>query len=217
VVTIIGAGGRVCTGTALSRDLVLTAAHCVAGGASPRVVGYRGSYIIAARGVRMHPGFDMKAFARARATPDVALIRLESTLPASVVPAALAADVQAPGVGQTVGIVGVGMVEAGRDAGIGIARSAALVVTGQPGGLQVRLVDPASRNARAGLGACTGDSGGPAFREDDGRLAVIGVVSWSTGANNAAGCGGLTGITPLVRYRAWIVETARGLGSPLSP
>ena len=42
------------------------------------------------------------------------------------------------------------------------------------------------------------------------------MVSWSTGPKLSAGCGGLTGITPLVRYRAWIVDTARALGSPLA-
>ncbi len=44
---------------------------------------------------------------------------------------------------------------------------------------------------------------------------VIGVVSWSTGPNASAGCGGFTGVTPLSLYRGWIVETAKALGSPL--
>ena len=70
---------------------------------------------------------------------------------------------------------------------------------------------------RAGLGACTGDSGAPAFVENDGRFAVIGVVSWSTGPADSDGCGGLTGVTPLALYRAWIVETARKMGSPIGP
>ncbi len=73
------------------------------------------------------------------------------------------------------------------------------------------------QRASSGLGACAGDSGAPAFRDNDGTLAIIGVVSWSTGPKLTAGCGGLTGITPLVRYRAWIVDTARALGSPLGP
>ena len=85
----------------------------------------------------------------------------------------------------------------------------------EAGTLQIRLVDPATRGERPGLGACTGDSGGPAFEEDGGRFAIIGVVSWSTGPGGAAGCGGLTGVTPLVLYRNWIIETARRLGSAL--
>jgi secreted trypsin-like serine protease len=83
--------------------------------------------------------------------------------------------------------------------------------------LQIRLFDPSTKGQSAGLGACAGDSGAPAFRENNGNLTVIGVVSWSTGPNLSGGCGGLTGITPLARYRAWIVDTARVLGSPLTP
>jgi hypothetical protein len=55
------------------------------------------------------------------------------------------------------------------------------------------------------------------FRDKDGRIVIIGVVSWSTGPKLEAGCGGLTGVTPLARYRAWIIDTARMLGSPLAP
>ncbi len=92
-------------------------------------------------------------------------------------------------------------------------REARLAVTGKPGNLQVRLVDPATGGTRAGLGACTGDSGAPVFK----GTSLIGVVSWSTGPNAGAGCGGLTGVTPISLYRGWIVETARQLNSPLTP
>jgi secreted trypsin-like serine protease len=216
VVMIVGSRGNVCSGTALARDLVLTAAHCVSATADYRAVGYGGSYIIAARSVAVHPGFDPRAYARNRATADVALVHLQKPLPASIVPADLGSG-SASGVGQAVTVAGVGVTQSGGDAGIGIARSARLVTTGTPGTLQIRLVDPATRNAKPGLGACTGDSGGPAFEDVAGRLAVIGVVAWSTGPNGAAGCGGMTGIAPLVRYRAWIVETARKFGTALRP
>ena len=70
--------------------------------------------------------------------------------------------------------------------------------------------------AVVGLGACAGDSGAPAFRDIAGRLSIVGVVSWSTGPKLTAGCGGLTGVTPLALYRPWIERTAQGFGSPLS-
>jgi secreted trypsin-like serine protease len=70
---------------------------------------------------------------------------------------------------------------------------------------------------RGGLGACTGDSGAPVFRDGGGRLLVVGVVSWSTGPQLSEGCGGLTGVTPLVRYRQWILDQARKRGSVLAP
>jgi secreted trypsin-like serine protease len=44
---------------------------------------------------------------------------------------------------------------------------------------------------------------------------LIGVVSWSTGPNMAAGCGGLTGVTPITLYRGWIVDKARQFGNAL--
>ena len=90
------------------------------------------------------------------------------------------------------------------------------MATGQPGTLQIRLFDPRTKGDSAGLGACTGDSGAPAFRQENGSLAIVGVVSWSTGPKLTAGCGGLTGITPTVLYRSWIVSAARALASPLA-
>ena len=63
------------------------------------------------------------------------------------------------------------------------------------------------------LGACTGDSGGPAF--EPASEAVIGVVSWTTAPRDEEGCGGLTGVTPLLLYRQWIEDTARRFNSPL--
>jgi len=96
----------------------------------------------------------------------------------------------------------------------GTVRAADLVATGKPGTLQIRLFDAATRGEKAGLGACTGDSGAPVFRRTGGAE-VIGVVSWSTGPGNSDGCGGLTGVTPLTAYRAWITHTAKLLGNQL--
>src|SRR5437868_1051534 len=69
----------------------------------------------------------------------------------------------------------------------GTVRVATLSATGRPGNLQLRLVDPKTKGAWPGAGACTGDSGAPVFRDSGGRDVVVGVVSWSTGPNNSAG------------------------------
>jgi len=42
-------------------------------------------------------------------------------------------------------------------------------------------------------------------------------VSWSTAPNDEGGCGGLTGVTPLLLYRDWIVQMARKFDSALTP
>lgn len=206
--------GDQCTGTALARDLVLTAAHCVTHKARYAVKVYQTGDVIPVRRIARHPRFSYKSYAAARATADVALLKLEQPLPDIVVPAALAAARRVQ-VGETLTVAGFGVTEAGTDHGLGVPREAKLTVTGRPGSLQIRLVDPATHTARPGLGACTGDSGAPAY-DGEGPL-VIGVVSWSTGPGNSEGCGGLTGLTPLLNYRDWIVETAAKLGSPLAP
>jgi hypothetical protein len=112
-------------------------------------------------------------------------------------------------------IAGIGVTVRGDGKSGGTIRAAGLVATGKPGTLQIRLVDPVGQGVRDGLGACTGDSGAPVFEDKEGGPAIIGVVSWSTAANGSAGCGGITGVTPLTLYRDWLLQTARQCGAGL--
>jgi hypothetical protein len=218
VVMILGSHGTACTATAIARDLLLTAAHCVQPGSDYKLVdrGASGEAVLmdVAR-IERDPQFDLKRLFGHLATADVALIKLAHPLPASIPAAPLGDTTRAVAVGDAFVVAGYGVTVRGDGRTGGTVRAATLVATGQPGTLQIRLFDPRTKGVSAGLGACAGDSGAPAFRETGGSLAVIGVVSWSTGPNLSDGCGGLTGITPLARYRAWIVEMARTLGSPL--
>ncbi len=214
IVMVVDARDDLCTGTALARDLVLTAAHCVTRPVGYQVKTYQTGVTIPVRAVTRHPHFDYASYAASRATADVALIKLAAPLPDIVVPAALAAA-RRVAVGETLTIAGFGVTIAGTARGLGQPRMATLTVTGKPGSLQIRLYDIATRNTRVGLGGCTGDSGAPAF--DGAGPLVIGVVSWSTAPGDEEGCGGLTGVTPLLLYRDWIVDTARKLNSPIAP
>jgi secreted trypsin-like serine protease len=217
VVMIISTRGSLCTATALARDLVLTAGHCVAPQASYRVLlADKKPPGLEIKSIAIHPRYNPKDYASGRVTADVALVKLATPLPADVRPARLA--IPAPvTAGDRFLVAGYGTTTYGTENGIGLPRAASLIATGRPGTLQIRLVDPQGRGERAGLGGCTADSGGPAFIEKDGQLAVIGVISWSTGPKLSEGCGGMTGITPLALYRSWIVETAAKLGSQLAP
>jgi secreted trypsin-like serine protease len=214
IVMLVDARDDLCTGTALARDLVLTAAHCVVRPVNYQVKAYQTGVAIPARTIVRHPRFDYASYMASRATADVALVKLDAPLPDIVVPATLAAP-RRVAVGETLTIAGFGVTVAGTSRGLGQPRMATLSVTGKPGSLQIRLYDVATRNLRAGLGGCTGDSGAPVF-DGEGPL-VIGVVSWSTAPNDEEGCGGLTGITPLLLYRDWIVDTARKLNSAIAP
>lgn len=215
VVTIVGSRGNFCSGALIAPDIVLTAAHCVQPGADYKIVRYdaqRQPLLMSIRRVIIHPQFTMAAIAQNRASADVALLQLAEPLDGEPT-APLGAPIEPIVAGRTYGVAGIGVTRRGDGKSGGVVRAATLVSTSQPGRLQIRLVDPATNNTRDGLGACTGDSGGPAYEDQNGRAVMVGVVSWSTAPNNAVGCGGLTGVTPLSLYRDWIVTTARGWGA----
>jgi hypothetical protein len=217
VVTIVGSRGNFCSGALIAPKLVLTAAHCVQPGAVYKIVEYgadRQPQLRDVTTVGIHPGFNMQAMIAHRATADVALLQLEAP-PKTRNPAALGVPQVPIVVGSRFTIAGIGVTIRGEGSSGGIIRVAGLVATGQPGTLQIRLVDPVAKGVRDGLGACTGDSGGPVFEDGRAGPAIIGVISWSTGPNGSAGCGGLTGVTPLTLYRDWILQTAGAWGSAL--
>ncbi len=210
VVTIVGSRGNFCSGALIAPTLVLTVAHCVQPGATYKVVetgADRQPQLRDVRLVAVHPGFTMQAMLAHRATADVALLQLEMP-PKGKAPATIGAPRIPILPGGRFTIAGVGVTVRGDGRSGGIVRVAGLIATGKPGTLQIRLVDPVAQGLRDGLGACTGDSGAPVFEDQPGGPVIVGVVSWSTGPNGSAGCGGLTGVTPLTLYRDWILQTA---------
>jgi hypothetical protein len=215
VVTIIGSRGNVCSGSLIAANIVLTAAHCISPGTFYRVIDNTTSppRLLSAQTVLTHPQYNAQAMAAHRATADVALLRLPSAVP-SKAPAPFGAPRLPVMLGAHFTVAGIGVTSSNGD-DVGTVRAAALTATGTPGTLQIRLVDPLTQNKSAGMGGCTGDSGAPAFEDQSGRSVIVGVVSWSTGANNSDGCGGLTGITPLTLYREWILQTVRNWGAAL--
>jgi secreted trypsin-like serine protease len=211
VVTIIGSRGNFCTGALIAPKLVLTAAHCVQPGAAYKLVEYgadRQPLLQDVKSVAIHPGFNMQAMTAHRATADVALLQIESPVQRKI-PSVLGMPRIPIIAGSRFTIAGIGVTIRGDGKSGGTIRVAGLVATGKPGTLQIRLVDPVARGTRDGIGACTGDSGGPVFEDQQAGPVIVGVISWSTGPNGSAGCGGLTGVTPLTLYRDWILQAAR--------
>ena len=122
IVMIVSTRGNLCTGTALARDLVLTAGHCVAPTATYRVllpdIKPPG---LAVRSITVHPRYNPKDYASGRVTADVALIKLEQPLPADIVPASLA-PTRPVAPGDRFVIAGYGTTAHGSENGIGTAR-----------------------------------------------------------------------------------------------
>lgn len=217
VVTVVGSRGNFCTGALIAPKLVLTVAHCVQPGADYKIVEYgadKQPSLQDVRTVAVHPGFNMQTMLAHRATADVALLQLAAPAKGKT-PSTLGIPNIPIVVGSRFTIAGIGVTVRGDGKSGGAIRVAGLVATGKPGTLQIRLVDPVNQGTRDGLGACTGDSGAPVFEDQQSGPAIVGVVSWSTGPNGSAGCGGLTGVTPLTLYRDWILQTARQWGMGL--
>src|ERR1700744_5471090 len=216
VVTIVGSRGNSCSGTLIAPDLVLSVAHCVGPGADYKIVEYgkdRQPQLRNVRRVAAHPGFDMNTMLAPPASADVSLLQLET--PKSN-PSAIGVPSAPLDAGNRFTIAGIGVTVRGNGKSAGVVRSADLVATGHPGTLQIRLFDPATNGNSAGLGACTGDSGGPVFEQQQGKPVLIGMIDWSTGPNGSDGCGGLTGVVPLTLYRDWIVQTTKQGGLALA-
>ena len=217
-VMFVGSRGNFCTGVAIARDLILTAAHCVLPGADYKLVeldANKKPTLKDTAQIARHPQFSMQAMQAQRATADVALIKLSAAL--RVRPVTMMEPRPRVAIGERFTVHGYGVAVRGDGNSAATLRAATLSATGRPGNLQLRLVDPATGGERSGLGACTGDSGAPVYQNLGGAFAVIGVVSWSTGPGGSDGCGGLTGVTPIELYRGWIMEQARRMGSPLAP
>ena len=159
-VMLIGSRGNFCTGVAVARDLILTAAHCVQAGAEYKLVELddkRQPILKDVRGIARHPQFNLKTMLAHRATADVALVKLAA--PLNVTPVPLMGARARVAVGERFAVYGYGMAVRTDANTSATLRAATLVAAGQPGNLQLRLVDPATGGKSDGLGACTGDFG----------------------------------------------------------
>jgi secreted trypsin-like serine protease len=212
--------GELCTGVAIDRQSVLTAAHCVLGGGRFSVTSLapdsRPRKHAVAR-ILPHPSFVPGTTPRTQPGADLALIRLVQPLPQDITPLSPGWGMWS---GEAITIAGFGL---GAEADLSSARrlrSARLVSAGvyTSANSVTVAVDEARRGESAGAGACRGDSGGPALRGGAGSRELVGIVSWSSGPLRTAPggrdrrvCGGFTSITPISDHAGWIAATAEAM------
>ena len=188
-----------CSGVALAQDVVLTAAHCLPKGADVRIhlPGTDGKpKLLPVSAVALSPEYRPDAIKQRERSIDLALVHLPKPLPDFVSPASLARSG-----GTTLGsrfvASGFGVAREGDAPSSGTLRSAVLVARAPLSGVLLWAEDP----AKAGTGACTGDSGGPVSLE--GNTDVQALMVWSAG-DGTQQCGSLTQAAWLAPQRAWI-------------
>ena len=195
-----------CTGVVVARDVILTAAHCVASVQQTRIYFKQGDtpVFLAPAAIEVHPQYRANALRTRERSIDLALIRSPTALPAPYAPIALD-----PGdgvtLGEILGVAGFGVTREGDGASAGLLRWGQLKARAPLSAILLWAEDPASK----GFGACEGDSGGPIFSLETGTLVAI--SNWSVGERGAR-CGKLTQAALVAPQRPWINGVLRGWG-----
>ncbi len=215
-VAVYDRAGGLCTGSLIDKDLVLTAAHCVESGAKSlsvlftRNINSMGNAPVAkVLGAVTPPGWTGVDNAEGIDQHDIALIRFKGALPAGYKVADTLTDSSelAPGVTTLLAGYGISTATANDPMGMtaGVLRKAEVSIESKLGKTEIVL------DQTTGKGACHGDSGGPAYLVEDGKLILWGVTNRGYPDNAPDDCAHKAVYTNLNAYRAWLNEAAAQL------
>ena len=206
VLTSGARGAGFCTGVVIGRDVILTAAHCVAGLAKTMVFFKQNDapVFLPPAAIAVHPAYKAEAPRTRERSIDLALIRTNTPLPDALKPVTLEQTANIA-LGALYGISGFGLTREGQGASGGVLHWGKLRARVPLSSILLWAEDPKAR----GFGACEGDSGGPVFNLETGAL--IAITSWSEGEGKTH-CGKLTQAALIAPQRAWIEGVLRGWG-----
>jgi secreted trypsin-like serine protease len=211
-----GHSGALCTGTLIRKDMAVTAAHCIEpGGAKPTVIFGKDLHSPeavhrAAEAVAVNPKWPTHQ-GRGMDQGDIALVKFKGGLPAGYETVPMVKSDQQIQSGEKVTLAGYGISNAQTHTGAGRLRKTQVSILKNRPGKSEMILDQSH-----GHGACHGDSGGPAFVRENGKIELAGVTNRGYPNQAPDDCRHKVVYTKVPAYEPWIRASEKKLGAPQS-